>query len=110
MIGYFISIFVSIAIMSWALVMMNGGFRVNIHISIDYSWLIILLCVLIGINLIWYYLFMRKNIYFIDKKDSPLITTVGFFFPIILSITLTLMTGLVYFVCNYYLYLCEMKL
>ncbi len=110
LVSYFISVFVSVAIISWALVMMNGNFKVNVHITIDYSWLIIFLIIMIGINVIWFFIFMRKNIYLLDKNDSGLVKSLAFFFPVVLSVTLTLLTGLIYFVFNYYLYLNEMKL
>ena len=110
LVSYFISIFISIAIISWALVIMNGNFKVNVHITIDYSWLIIFLIIMIGINVLWFFIFMKKNKYLLDKNESGLIKTVSFFFPVVLSVTLTLITGLIYFVFNYYLYLSEMKL
>lgn len=97
----FLHSLVVIMVLSWALILMNGGFDVNFYLNIDYTW-IIAVFVPLFIAIIISDVILQRNI---EQEKNILIAVCRYLLPTFCVLTLTLGTILLYFNCNYFTYL-----
>ena len=82
--------------LSWSVVLMNGSFRVNINLGIDYSYVLILSVPIIILYEVLDY-FQRKKI---QKSDKIYVNIVRYLLPVITAILFFVCTIVFYFLWN----------
>ncbi len=97
----FIDGFITIMVLSWMVILMNGGFNVNFHIKGDYSWTFFVFVPFFVVVMVLDY-FVRKRI---EKKESIILLTARYLLPVIVVIAFALATVLLNFNFNYYSYI-----
>lgn len=83
---------VLLAGLSWSVVLMNGSFRVNINLGIDYSYVFIISVPIIILYEVLDY-FQRKKIH---KSDKTFVNVVRYLLPVL--------TAVLFFVCSIIFY------
>lgn len=87
---------VLLAGLSWSVVLMNGSFRVNINLGIDYSYVLILSVPIIILYEVLDY-FQRKKI---QKSDKIYVNIVRYLLPVITAVLFFVCTIVFYFLWN----------
>ena len=82
--------------LSWSVVLMNGSFRVNINLGIDYSYVLILSVPIIILYEVLDY-FQRKKI---QKSDKIYVNIVRYLLPVITAVLFFVCTIVFYFLWN----------
>ena len=82
--------------LSWSVVLMNGSFRVNINLGIDYSYVLILSVPIIILYEVLDY-FQRKKI---QKSDKIYVNIVRYLLPVITAVLFFVCTIIFYFLWN----------
>ncbi len=97
----FIHSLITIMILSWSLILMNGGFDVNFYLNIDYTWLLIPFGIFfIVINTID--ALLQKKI---QTQSSPVYIVGRFLLPGSIVLIMCACTIILYFSCHYLVYL-----
>lgn len=92
---------ITIMVLSWALVLMNGGFDVNFYLNIDYTWLLIPFSIIFIIINTIDALLQKK----IEIKQSPPYIIGRFLLPGSVVLIACLSTLILFFNCHYFVYL-----
>jgi hypothetical protein len=87
---------VLLAGLSWSVVLMNGSFRVNINLGIDYSYVLIISVPIIILYEVLDY-FQRKKI---QKSDKLYVNIVRYLLPVITAVLFFVCTIVFYFLWN----------
>ena len=87
---------VLLAGLSWSVVLMNGSFRVNINLGIDYSYVLIISIPIIILYEVLDY-FQRKKI---QKSDKIYVNIVRYLLPVITAVLFFVCTIVFYFLWN----------
>jgi hypothetical protein len=87
---------VLLAGLSWSVVLMNGSFRVNINLGIDYSYVLIISVPIIILYEVLDY-FQRKKI---QKSDKIYVNIVRYLLPVITAVLFFVCTIVFYFLWN----------
>jgi hypothetical protein len=87
---------VLLAGLSWSVVLMNGSFRVNINLGIDYSYVLIITVPIIILYEVLDY-FQRKKI---QKSDKIYVNIVRYLLPVITAVLFFVCTIVFYFLWN----------
>lgn len=87
---------VLLAGLSWSVVLMNGSFRVNINLGIDYSYVLIISVPIIILYEVLDY-FQRKKI---QKSDKIFVNIVRYLLPVITAVLFFVCTIVFYFLWN----------
>ena len=87
---------VLLAGLSWSVVLMNGSFRVNINLGIDYSYVLIISVPIIILCEVLDY-FQRKKI---QKSDKIYVNIVRYLLPVITAVLFFVCTIVFYFLWN----------
>ena len=87
---------VLLAGLSWSVVLMNGSFRVNINLGIDYSYVLIISIPIIILYEVLDY-FQRKKI---QKSDKIYVNIVRYLLPVITAVLFFVCTIVFYFLLN----------
>lgn len=87
---------VLLAGLSWSVVLMNGSFRVNINLGIDYSYVLIISVPIIILYEVLDY-FQRKKI---QKSDKVYVNVVRYLLPVITAVLFFVCTIVFYFLWN----------
>jgi hypothetical protein len=82
--------------LSWSVVLMNGSFRVNINLGIDYSYVLIISVPIIILYEVLDY-FQRKKI---QKSDKIYVNIVRYLLPVITAVLFFVCTIVFYFLWN----------
>jgi hypothetical protein len=82
--------------LSWSVVLMNGSFRVNINLGIDYSYVLIISVPIIILYEVLDY-FQRKKI---QKSDKIFVNIVRYLLPVITAVLFFVCTIVFYFLWN----------
>lgn len=82
--------------LSWSVVLMNGSFRVNINLGIDYSYVLIITVPIIILYEVLDY-FQRKKI---QKSDKIYVNIVRYLLPVITAVLFFVCTIVFYFLWN----------
>lgn len=82
--------------LSWSVVLMNGSFRVNINLGIDYSYVLIISVPIIILYEVLDY-FQRKKI---QKSDKIYVNIVRYLLPVITAVLFFVCTIIFYFLWN----------
>lgn len=82
--------------LSWSVVLMNGSFRVNINLGIDYSYVLIISVPIIILYEVLDY-FQRKKIH---KSDKIFVNIVRYLLPVITAVLFFVCTIVFYFLWN----------
>ena len=87
---------VLLAGLSWSVVLMNGSFRVNINLGIDYSYVLIISVPIIILYEVLDY-FQRKKI---QKSDKIYVNIIRYLLPVITAVLFFVCTIVFYFLWN----------
>ena len=87
---------VLLAGLSWSVVLMNGSFRVNINLGIDYSYVLIISVPIIILYEVLDY-FQRKKI---QKSNKIYVNIVRYLLPVITAVLFFVCTIVFYFLWN----------
>ncbi|MGM9969533.1 MAG: hypothetical protein ACI35S_03950 [Anaeroplasma sp.] len=98
---YFLHSLIVVMILSWALILMNGGFNVNFYLNINYNWLIALFVIFMIGSIVSNYL-IKKNL---TPNISITAKISAFLLPLFNIILFIASTTIFFFNCNYFFYL-----
>ncbi|MBE6137750.1 MAG: hypothetical protein E7176_05085 [Erysipelotrichaceae bacterium] len=97
----FLYFFFSIMILSWGLILMNGGFDIFFSIKVDYTFIFVLSIILLfGIPVLDY--FVKRNAYVAKNVISAMYRSSLPMLTVILFLGSTL---IYYFICHYFAFL-----
>ena len=94
--AFFILHLIVLAGLSWSVILMNGSFRVNLNIGIDFSYVLFIAVPII----ITYEVvdgFQRK---FIVKSDKMYVNIIRYLLPFLVAVLFFVCTIIFYFLCN----------
>lgn len=101
LVTFFLEGMITIMVLSWLLIIMNGGFNINFYINIEFGWILfIIVPILILVLLIDYYL--RKRIKFYVNLFGKV---ARFLLPTISVDLFAMNISIYYFSIYYFIYL-----
>lgn len=94
--AFFILHLIVLAGLSWSVILMNGSYRVNLNLGIDFSYvLFIAVPVIIAFEVID--AFQRK---FIVKSEKMIVNIIRYLLPFLIAVLFFICTIIFYFLCN----------
>ena len=94
---------VVIMVLSWALIIMSGGYGVilELYVNNDYSWLIFVFVPILALIIVTDQ-FVKRHI---EKQTNVFYMIARFLLPVFVVLVISAATFLIYSNCNYFVYL-----